>query len=77
MDSPQPRDLLDPSIRELILFALACKAQDSMTIKYHFFEAQKLDCTMEQLNAVVEMMKKQKVKFRREIELTFKQLFMV
>ncbi len=68
-------DHLDPKTRAFILFAIACKNQDSMTMKYHFFKAQEIGCTSEELRAVVDLMRKEKLRFRREIEYVFKELF--
>jgi alkylhydroperoxidase/carboxymuconolactone decarboxylase family protein YurZ len=70
-------DHLDPKARALILFAIACKNQDSMTIKYHFFRAKELGCTSEELKAVVDLTRKDNTRYRREIEYVFKELFMI
>jgi hypothetical protein len=44
-------------------------------MKYHFFKAQEIGCTSEELKAVVDLMRKEKIHFRREIEYVFKELF--
>jgi hypothetical protein len=46
-----------------------------MTMKYHFFRAKETGCTAEELKAVVDLMRKEKIQFRREIEYVFKELF--
>jgi alkylhydroperoxidase/carboxymuconolactone decarboxylase family protein YurZ len=68
---------LDPKTRALILFAVACKSQDSMAMKYHFFRSKEIGCTSEELMAVVDLMRKEKIHFRREIEDVFKELLVV
>jgi alkylhydroperoxidase/carboxymuconolactone decarboxylase family protein YurZ len=68
-------DHLDPKTRALILFAIACKNQESMTMKYHFFKAKEIGSTSEELRAVVDLMRKEKIRFRRESEYVFKELF--
>jgi len=70
-------DHLDPKTRELVLFAIACKNQDSMTIKYHFFRGKELGSSAEELKAVVDLTRKEKTRYRREIEYVFKELFMI
>lgn len=48
-----------------------------MTIKYHFFEGTKLGCAPQQLREVVELVRKSKIRFRREIEYVLEELSMI
>jgi hypothetical protein len=48
-----------------------------MTMKYHFFRAKEIGSTSEELRAVVDLMRKEKIRFRRESEDVFKELFVV
>jgi len=48
-----------------------------MAMKYHFFRSKEIGCTSEELMAVVDLMRKEKIHFRREIEDVFKELLVV
>lgn len=70
-------DHLDPKTRTLILFAVACNNQEAMTMKYRSFRAKEIGCTSEELKAVVDLMRKEKIRLRREIEYVFEELFVI
>lgn len=67
---------LEPKIKKLILFALACRNQDSMTIKHYYIRARKVGCSTEQLLSVIDLLRKQKIHFHQGTELVFKELQM-
>ena len=69
MEPSVPSQLLDLKTQRLILFTIACATQDSIVIRHHCFEARKLGRPLGQLKEVVELMRKNRTRFRRETEL--------